>query len=286
MRKFIIKNRPKRKYTKKSEQNSSLLFGKTFVGILPPVIMIIALMATVVITAPAHNPLADIKFNFDLSNLSLRNPLSLLQQYGNTMQDMYGIISIAVLAFFATVFHTSQSVAAAGSSAASTLDPRPLFVSLGASIITAGNAFFSFLQTCFLYVQMLLSQMFTAIVFAFNIIGANTVIVFHGTIYGLSVGIHAITAVILFIYHGIVNSVQAFFGWVWFVRTAFTNWLTHTTQSLVRAIEWPFQAAGAYLSQYKPMTDILGQHMMIALNDTGACFANLSKTFHSIGSSK
>src|SRR5471030_899794 len=62
MRKFVVKNRQKRKYVRKSQKTSSYSFSKTFYGTLPLLIMAIAFMATVIISPTFRTTLSNFKF--------------------------------------------------------------------------------------------------------------------------------------------------------------------------------------------------------------------------------
>src|SRR5579872_332283 len=78
MRKFVNKNRHKRKYTKKSEV-TSYPSAKTAYGMIPLLIMLIAFMSTIVISTPLRDSFANIRFNFELPQFSLNNPLSFFE---------------------------------------------------------------------------------------------------------------------------------------------------------------------------------------------------------------
>src|SRR5258708_2633956 len=75
MHKFVNKKRQKRKYIKKSEAASAYSSAKTAYSMIPLLIMLIAFMSTLVISAPLRDSLENIKFTFELPQFSFSNPL-------------------------------------------------------------------------------------------------------------------------------------------------------------------------------------------------------------------
>ena len=92
MRKFVIKNRQKRKYTRKTESVSSFSFSKTAYGLLPILIMIVALMTTLVISAPLRDQITHIRLTFTIPEFSISSPLANIQTVGGII--MQGSIAL------------------------------------------------------------------------------------------------------------------------------------------------------------------------------------------------
>src|SRR5215469_10415896 len=106
MRKFVVKNRQKRKYMRKSEKESLYSFSKTTYGILPILIMAVTFMATVVISTPLRNSLLNVSFKLQLPQLSLSNPLLFFQTIGENIFQVF-LNSTIVLSALSDIFINS-----------------------------------------------------------------------------------------------------------------------------------------------------------------------------------
>lgn len=268
MRKFIIKNRAKRKYTKKSEQNSSLIFGKTLAGMLPLLIMLITLMATIVISTSTRNPLGDIHFRFDPSRISFHNPVEQLALLGANLVDTLKTVEEIFAAWWIAFLQFMQITEKEAYATIVLLDPTPLFISLGNFITSVSKELTSFLTTIYYVIQALLSTFFGMLLFI------------------LKVAWTAMLGFLQMLFNAAFLGIQSIFVWASSVGITIVHWFSAILQTFIKAIEWPFKETSAYFMQYKPIIDVLGQHMLMALRDTGRCFVNLNQTIHVISSSK
>src|SRR5258708_17588162 len=116
MRKFVIKNRQKRKYNRKIEKIYFFSFSKDAYGMLPLLVMFIAFMSPMIISTPFRDTLSNVKFTFELPEFSLTNPLSFIQSLAGDithvsllcwtlMLDAYGTFSQTLIALFNSINH-------------------------------------------------------------------------------------------------------------------------------------------------------------------------------------
>jgi hypothetical protein len=297
MRKFVIKNRQKRKYIKKSEQQSSLSFIKTLYGMLPLLIMMVALMTTMIITSPLRDPQASIRFTFDLPTISFQNPFIFFQ----TLADFLGEGFLAFVSGFATLIDSFIHILQSGVNSAlytvMLLDPRPLFLVIGSGFMTIVVAI-SFMCTQIIHVLLTL---FLIISYFFQLfvtsiaITSTAVLHFIGTTI-IAAGRSAVTVVVtltqvmsvigLTIFHFFVMVGQTVIAWIWSVLVAFAVFINHLIDAIVQGIEWPFKIIGAFLYKFKPVGDMLGKHIALAASDLGGCFSNFGKTINYLSSTK
>ncbi|MGH7203917.1 MAG: hypothetical protein ACREHC_05735 [Candidatus Levyibacteriota bacterium] len=292
MRKFVIKNRRKRKYTKKTEQNSSLSFTKSFYGMLPLFIMFIVFMAMFVITSPLRNPLISVQFSFDISAISLQNPLNFLAVCGSLIVYGYTMVINGFMTAGSTLWYAIQTTTNAIMLSVQLLNPQPLLILIN----QAFTSFTLFITSIFIfcYQSVVGSLAVTSQVMqeAAKSTGNSLVWFFHGVstittswwrnvIWGVVMLAKSSTLVCVTIYHFLVSVIHAILFWIWSVLIAFASWVKYVVNIVLTFIEWPFKIISAYLLHYKPVSDALGKHMGRALNDMGVCFANLGKSMSS-----
>lgn len=103
MHKFVIRKRKKRKYTRKVKELPSFSIIKTLYGVIPLIIIAVAFMATLVISASFRNSLSQIRFSFHiptLPHISLNNVQNSTRSLFEDI-DQAGSISVAtVIVFF------------------------------------------------------------------------------------------------------------------------------------------------------------------------------------------
>jgi len=139
MRKFVIKNRQKRKYVRKIKQVHSFSLSKTILGMMPILVMIIAFMATIIISTSFRNALTQIHFHLQTPQISFRNPLSAMQ---TVTQDSIQIgVAIGTMIITTTFFigKTIQNAEISIISFAKFLDPRPLFFTASQFTVSFAN---------------------------------------------------------------------------------------------------------------------------------------------------
>lgn len=219
---------------------------------LPLLIMLITLMATIVISTSTRNPLGDIHFRFDPSRISFHNPLEQLALLGANLVDTLKTVEEVFAAWWIAFL---QFVQITGKE-------------LGNFITSVSKEFTSFLATIYYVIQGLLSTFFGILLFI------------------LKTTWTAMLGFLQMLFNAAFLSVQSILAWASSVWITVVHWFSAILQTFIKAIEWPFKTTGAYFMQYKPILDVLGQHMLMALRDTGRCFANLNQTIHLISSSK
>lgn len=235
---------------------------------LPLLIMLITLMATIVISTSTRNPLGDIHFRFDPSRISFHNPLEQLALLGANLVDTLKTVEEVFAAWWIAFLQFVQITGKEAYATVVSLDPTPLFISLGNFITSVSKEFISFLTTISYVIQSLLNTFFGMLLFI------------------LKTAWTAMLGFLQMLFNAAFLSVQSIFAWASSVWITVVHWFSAILQTFIKAIEWPFKATDAYFMQYKPILDVLGQHMLMALRDTGTCFANLNHTIHLISSSK
>lgn len=174
MKKFIIKNRPKRKYIRKNASVPTFSLSKTIYGVLPLIVVIVAFMATLVISLPFRDSLTKIRFTLQLPQFSLTNPFSFFGTLFN-----YGIQIIEDFGSFCSVLlincvHTLETIGSGTINVFTFLNPLPLFVAIGNATIFIGNIVenvFSFIFKC---VTIGYNDLFQGLTVIFSIIGSFT----------------------------------------------------------------------------------------------------------------
>jgi hypothetical protein len=184
MRKFVIKNRQKRKYVKKVKQTQSFSLSKTVSGMMPILVMIIAFMATIVISTSFRNALTQIHFHLEFPTISFRNPVIAIQ---TITQDSIQIGIVIWTMVITTTLFIVRAIGNIGDSFISfskLLDPRPLlstgghfFISLSSFIwnililLEKGTALYNstLTQTKITIESWLISELIAAVLGVMNI---------------------------------------------------------------------------------------------------------------------
>lgn len=117
MRKFIIKNRQKRRYIKKTKNVHTFSFSKAFSGMMPVLVMIIAFMATIVISTSFRNSLTNMHITFQFPEISWHSPLEASKSFlQNTTQIGIALSSgsIALLVTAENLLRNMRGIVATG----------------------------------------------------------------------------------------------------------------------------------------------------------------------------
>lgn len=319
MRKFIIKHRQKRKYTRKTEKISSYSFSKTLSGMLPLVVMGISLMATVIISTPFRNTFSHLQFTFQFPEISFDNPLIFIQTVTAASIQIGETIGMSLLAIFATLQHTFIFTRETTAHAATLLDPRPLFLllingitllrdvlsnsilfivhnllnlfslSVHASdaiilgIIRASNAFFS---DIFISVEKFV-QIIVSVLTLFSSLCSNILISIGDTIISLSISTaHVLLSVYLVIAHFIGIILTSIWIGVIFIINTITTTILNAITTIVHIIEIPFKTLYFFWLKIKPYVDILDRHIAMTGADLNNGFASWGKVASLLGPSK
>jgi hypothetical protein len=127
MQKFVIKDRIKRKYVRRTKAVRSFSFSKTAYGMVPVVIMMIAFGATVVISTSFREFLTHFTFSFRMPQITFSyqvNNTAVLSDITNLTKELWEMILaifLSITGFFAANSETAFRLLLL-------LDPRPLYL--------------------------------------------------------------------------------------------------------------------------------------------------------------
>lgn len=263
MRKFKIKNRQKRKYTRHASPQHSYPYATIFAGLLPMLILAIAFMATLFMNMNLREQAVSFNPSFSMPNISW-------PQFSLTalVQPLLGLPNLLTQPVRFDSFQLTLP------------DPRPAVVAIGSGF----ESFFAGLGTAGVLVLEGLGRVGDLFVQSMTQVwnhmaaGANTI--WSATVeYTIRAG-QILTAstlflldktiwLILFLYQGIVS-----------ILTFIFVQLSAFADAVVRIILIPFQILGALWMKMKPYVDILGSHMVMA----GADLQNGVQSFNELGS--
>ncbi len=261
MRKFVIKNRQKRKYTKKTKDTSSFSFSKTAYGMVPLLVMLIAFMSTITISNPFRDSLSNINFIFELPQFSFSNPLSFIQSIISDITQASFVGWTILLAMY-TTFLQSLSVF----SKALTHELLALENIVEFQKNAAQNTITYNVQEFATGVSMLeqIMIMITTVVTHFAyFIGQNLSALAIATVQTISLISSYLSHIILF------TSITIF-NFIFMIGETIGIWLVSIDNYIVHVIEIPFKVLYAFWLQIKPYVDFFGKHVQM----TGSDFAN------------
>lgn len=298
MRKFKVKNRQKRKYTRKNVPAPSLSLERGIgASLLPFLILAFALFTTMIISHNLREQDLVIEFSFQLPTISTK-PLqqflsdvpSLLQEPTAFAASLWTLVVDSVIGFGSYLSALSSSTISAMTNGliqlAILLDPRPIFIAIGQG-------------TQFIWTSTIsgLAQLFQAIIFAINYIALSLAaffmligqtiawtaqLVFSGFVWicntildALIIVSNFLTTVTLTIAHAIVVAVQFTIAKV----TAFID-------ALLYFLGTPFRMLAALWQIVKPYVDIFVQHLQMAGGDLNNGFKALNNFSSIIGPTK
>lgn len=319
MKKFIIKNRRKRKYVKKSEKNSGYTFAKTLYGMLPMLIMVIAFMATIVISTPFRNSLSHVRLTFQLPQLSLENPILFVQTLIFDISQVGSLLSAIITAIWMGMYDFFTAAGSAIVQSIYSLNPMPLLRFIGESFIVVGTFFVSCADIVVLTISSAFVQLAQSLSSAFTMTGSATVGLTSSIFQvALIVGQFIITAVSLIIQtlfnaanfstqitlwtstivlHTIIIITSVAIQFIIFVGGIALSLISYafieTSQvisdglnKLITVIEIPFKILGSFGLKMKPYVDVFMKHIEMTFQDLSDGFHDLGEVSKSMSSSK
>ena len=144
MHKFIIKHRNKRKYIKKTKIIHSFSLSKAIFGMMPLIIMLVAFMTTLVISAPLRNSLSTIRVTFQMPDFSLVIPFAVIN---NIFQEMnHGMLHVGTITntIFAGFAKFAPLIEGGVFRLIQLLDPLPFYSFTSRSLISLSLVIWSF----------------------------------------------------------------------------------------------------------------------------------------------
>lgn len=298
MRKFKVKNRQKRKYTRKNVPPSSLSLDRGIsVSFLPFLILAVALATTMVISHNLREQDLAIEFTFQLPTFSTE-PLqqfisdvpSMLQQPTAFVAGLWTLVVDSMRGFGAyfamLVSSTVSSLANACVQLAMLLDPRPVVVAIGqgvgiawawgvSGIVQLGSA----IAFAINYIVLSLAAFFLlvgqSIAWAAQMLVSLFIVVCNTILDALIIVSNFLTTVTLTIAHAVVVAVQFTIVKV----TAFID-------AALYFLGTPFRMLAALWQLIKPYVDIFVQHLQMAGADLNNGFKALNNIASIIGPTK
>jgi hypothetical protein len=308
MKKFVIKNKPKRKYTKKVQAVSSFSFSKTIYGVLPLVALAISFMATLLLTVPLRDTIATLQFNVSLPHISFTNPLTGIQQTFLAIGAV-GFAIWMVLVMIATTIISLLSVAfAAIIHLASLLNPIPVFATIGNGIQLLTLLLLHALQFIWQGITIITTSIFHGLLVTGSVIvmGISAIISFiqyvlasllHGIVFITTVLWHFVVVSVDAITKAVTTAVIALAHGIWWIATltwsllvaiasAITAFFAAIFRAIVQIIEFPFKLMTALWLQIKPFVDVLLSHIQMTGADLSNGFASWGKVASLMGVTK
>lgn len=275
MRKFVIKNRQKRKYIKKTEEFHSFSFSKTMYNLLPLLIMLIAFMATLVISAPLRDQLSHIRVSFTLPEFSLDNPLNANKALlTNTIQGSAALWT-ACVTLFVILGQSLGKISVTIIHLFALFDPRPLFLLIGTSVMTVGDIF---VQMINLLMQSLIK--ISALLVHYIILISSLIVT------GVTIVSSIIIQLVGTFVHFLLMIAQVIGAWLLSVIVAIGKAIDTIVLTIVHVIEIPFNVLGAFWEQIKPYITIFGKHVQMSGSDLSNGFASWGKVASLMSSPK
>jgi hypothetical protein len=240
MRKFKIKNRQKRKYTRKSVHASSFPHSQAIsAGLLPLLILAIALVTTVIMSQAKGQTYA--------IDYSLPIPQSKLPDIGNVVQNIPNLdprpfitLTIRSIMFFIQTMVQFAIILGMGIVTAGTVVLQ--------AFITVGNAIANTMASMSYAIASFILFIAAAIMHGLTFVGAILLIIAKTLI-------HIVTTIALFLFVKV---------------SAFIN-------GVVNIIEIPFKILWAFWLQIKPFFDMLGAHIKMTGDDFNNGVSSINK---------
>lgn len=303
MRKFVVKNRQKRKYVRKSEKQSLYSFSKTTYGILPILIMAVAFMATLVISTPFRDSLLHLKFTLKIPQFSFTNPLPFFLGLGDMISQLFtiginAIISLvnSIFTFFTNfIISVSQIRINLGYQPAITLTNND-FLSISTFIAKTSVVFFQeiihLVVSAYIFVnfvtntlnRLLIYLLLSAIQFTISSteifapeISKAALSAWQMTIqFGILLG-NAIINLSLFIFHIVLLVLTTLYAWISIAVETTIHAITSVVDKIIYSIEIPFKVISNFFNQLKPYFAILDKHIGMVGKDFSTGASSLGK---------
>jgi len=319
MRKFVVKNRQKRKYIRKNEKDSLYSFSKTNYGILPILIMAVAFTATIIISAPFRNFFTSIRINLQFPQFSLINPLQFFQTVFFDFVQI-GLACIQVLhTAWATILHTVSIMNTAAKQGITIFNPRPLFELLKISLLIVGDSLLYGISVIghdvLITVEIMTKLLFFMLSFTLSNANFVSILIMHflffiwqfilnSAINSIQITIKFGVAATQFIAIACIDIFQILlqiitvaikiissaivFVWMWLnsITTAIFQAINNAFTNVIHFIEIPFKILGAFFLEMKPYVDVLGDHMQMTGEDFTNGFTNIGKVASLMSSPK
>jgi hypothetical protein len=305
MKKFKIKNRPKRKYVRKVVEPSGTLFSKALpIGLLPMVLIVIAvIMNAFISTKPVDNFVGSLSFptitlptlpsialphiSITLPNLPIMdaiasffqsianlfaslNPSPALQETGKGIANTNDYIGSSLLQGFASIGKFVQ------------ISAMQVITLIGLGLQT----FWHGIIMLGIFIGTSIAQGFIALITGIQIVGESFLnlltMVGNGIVYGAVTVVHFIVVAALWLFQGTIYVLQvtiagivSFLQAVWHAINAFID-------GLLWAIAWPFKTVWGYMLQTKPFFVAFGALIKQSANELMNGFTTLGSTIHEI----
>ncbi len=290
MRKFVIKNRQKRKYTKKTEDTSSFSFSKTAYGMVPLLVMFIAFMSTLFISTPFRDSLSNINFTFELPQFSFSNPLSFIQSIISDITQASFVVWTIILVVYTTFIQSltiflnmlihevllfGNQIEFQRNATQSAITSKGQEFAIGISILE------KILIMIVSYCEQTLLSITTVV--------TNFVTFIEQSISAMAIAtIKTITFVTIYLSHIILFTSITAFNFIFMIGETIGMWfvsvgnyivttIEHIMLAVAHVVEIPFKVLYAFWLQIKPYIDFFGNHVQMTGSDFANGFTNFGK---------
>ena len=257
---------------------------------MPLLVMLIAFMSTMIISAPVRDAFSNISFTFELPQFSFTNPLHFFQIALDDLTQ-FGFMIWGITQMFANAF--SQGFNSAANNVSTSTFTFANFISFCASLIWSAiqfavheiatvlgiiaQFFTTFALSCVKFIDACLSittHSAVAVGQWFAKTMQNTV---QLTIFISLVLIHYAVIVILTIWDAIIFTGKLISNAVITSATYIGSVIAHVTSAIIHVIEIPFKVLYAFWLLIKPYVAIFGNHVKMSGGDFSNMFTSLGK---------
>lgn len=292
MRKFKIKNRQKRKYTRHTPPQSSYQLSTIFAGLLPIFILAIAFLTTMLMNLNLREQTVSFQPEFTapqilapqmhippitMPQISLTDMIKPFQSLPNLFTQPIAFLSgtsALVLNGIQTAF---VSLGYSLLWVAAFLDPRASIASFGTGIqmffMAIGSMWVSVMNGFIWITELLIQSLSYA---GISVVAGTTTVgtmimefiagVASAIAFGVGVVLEKIAWLVMFLFNGVVSILTFLF----IQLAAFVN-------AVIDIILIPFNILGEFWLQIKPYFDILGVHMGMAGADLASGFESFEE---------
>ncbi len=282
MRKFTVKNRQKRKYTRKSAPQEVYRISKIWsVSLLPVIIVVVAFLTTMLINLNLRETTVSSAPQIAIPEISVTFSLEEVIKPFQNLPNLFNQ-PVAFLASFAALALNGLSYGAVALGnvlvlALTFLDPRPglinggnAFATLFTAMETIGIAFISgVLNIGELLIQSIASALTMSVSFIQNVSSTTFEYVGRG-METITTGVGFVIEKVVWIFSVIIDTIVGVLVFIYEKIAAFIN-------GVIRIILIPFNILGAFWEQIKPPVMQLGYYIQMAGVDLTRSFESFGK---------
>lgn len=284
MRKFKVKNRQKRKYTRHNLPQSSYQFSPLFAGLLPMIILAIAFAAMYVMNVNVREPTSVPMPQPQLTLPTITPPsfsLNGILQTINSLPILFTQIAAFVIGFADFVATSVQNILTSFvlglEQVITVLDPRPMLAAIAHVSTNVATSIAAVSVSIAEGIVRIFEMLSGSIAFVGMQLGTGILIIWNTIVSMVLNALAVIGGVLWFVLNGFVQIVLFLFNGLIGILTIIADAIMSFLNKIVNLILVPFQILGAFWMQIKPYADTLLYYCGRAFNDMGKGFENLAK---------